>query len=689
MKKSINYLLLVLVTFLASIFSISALTNSDIKVENNKATFSKIYEKEDDAKNAISDFEKYVKENNGKLVSTNVEKIVSEINTEILKDSFVVDDLTKIEEVVSSMQQKYDEEATENSSCEVILGEVETIEEEVLTYEEESGTVGEYDNYLTALIVSRMVENYENSKEDYSFRTNIVRELRVVNTLRVQLSGSFDNPYQRGLFLLPYYVLGYDMSNVDIYEGIVTDYTSEQKEFDTKDQRDAYIEELEEQGYTVTHDINTIREVEVENSRIRVDEDFASVAEANEYMNELKSNYNNVNVDITDNSYDVTTTSEVSQDKFTSEQEAQEYLDNLDNSYDLVYDKNVSSYTEQTTTSESIVKYFTSENDAYSYLRSLYTDLQSGETLKNDSVRKLSANEIDVNDIIEKGDIDLSSNGYSFALENDSTVRLRVNGRTETGIIDLTSVKINGENYVVGSHVLINDNAVASISGTVTYCAQRGNWNRCVRNETKEFTSEGIINVGNDLNVRFHFTTGFIYEYDYEVDNVTFENNDIVISDNLIPVYKLEVTKEKVSEETFFKASAKTFSKTRVGSFNVSGDAYNTKSVFVVDFTLAKDRTVYNVLGEATYDIYGTFYVIKYNAIKTIRSINTTYKQNYSVVETKKNISYKALAEATIEDIKAPNTGVADVTINYLALILSFISFVIYEALKITLKDQK
>ena len=84
MKKRFSYLLLIVALLFTAVISINALEVSDINVDNNNASFSKIYEKLEDATKAITDFEAYVKKNKGIVVSTKTDKIINEINEDIL-----------------------------------------------------------------------------------------------------------------------------------------------------------------------------------------------------------------------------------------------------------------------------------------------------------------------------------------------------------------------------------------------------------------------------------------------------------------------------------------------------------------------------------------------------------------------------------------------------------------------------
>ena len=86
-------------------------------------------------------------------------------------------------------------------------------------------------------------------------------------------------------------------------------------------------------------------------------------------------------------------------------------------------------------------------------------------------------------------------------------------------------------------------------------------------------------------------------------------------------------------------------------------------------------RVLYNVDGPAKFDIYGNFYVIYYDAVRTIRDTLISYKQDYKVNKTTKEITYLAegTAKLNVEEVKAPNTGIDNNTNNYLYLLLVLI----------------
>ena len=662
MKKRFSYLLLIVVLLFTAIISVNALDKSEINIENNNASFSKIYEKKEDATKAISDFETYVKENKGVVVSTKTDKIINEINEEILNGVIEGDSLSKLDSTYKSLQEHYDSISKDNEKYEVVLGNVKTIETETVDYEYDSGKVGEYTNYASAYIVSRMVEAYEN-KDDYEFRTRIERERRVVNTIIANLNGSFDTKRARNLFLFGFTLAGYDLSNVNVYETTVTDVTNETKEFASFDERDEYIASLEREGYRVSHDLNSIRFNEVEEGKINIDEDFDSIAGVNDYIRNIDQNYNHKDINITDNSYDEITDEVKTQDGFETEESAQEYIDSFKNDY-RVFNEKVTSYEITNEVEESKTEYYTSEAAAS-------TALSRVQDVVSSSVRKLSLDEIDMNQVLEGGNTNLDPSNRRFNyLSADLTTRINVNGRMENATVAINSVTVDGNRYSLITSGRINNNSKITVSGTITYCRWGGFFGTLCIPTSSQFYSEGILNSNNNRSI----TQNLFFQYG--IDSAILNGDgSVTVYDNLCDIYQLDYTTKKIVTKTLYKAEANIYRKDRIESYNINGYASNIvkNPVYIVDITKEKDRLVYNVDGTAKRDIYDNFYIIYYDAVKTVRDTLISYKQDYTVNKTTTNITYLAEGTAKLNvkgEISAPNTGVDTNNSNYLYLLL-------------------
>ena len=671
MRKRISFLLLIVALLFSTIISINALDKSDINVDNNNASFSKIYEKLEDATKAIADFESYVKDNKGIVVSTKTDKIINEINEEILNGTIEGDTLNYLDEIYKSLQENYDNISTDKEKYEVVLGDVETVETETVDYEYESGKVGEYTNYAAAYIVSRMVEAYEN-RDDYEFKTRIERERRLVNTLIANLNGSFNTANARRAYLFAFALTGYDLSDVNVYETTVTDVTNETKEFSSFDERDEYISELESQGYRVSHDLNSIRFDEVEEDKIDIDEDFETIADLNDYIRNIDQNYNHKDVNITDNSYDEVIDEVRTQDGFETEESAQEYIDSLKNDY-RVFNEKITSYETTVEESTDIVKYYTSESDANSALEDIESSLSDGESITSSSIRKLSLDEIDMDDVISKGDTNLDPSNRRFNyLSADLTTRINVNGRMENATVLIDSITVDGNRYRLITSGGIDNNSKVTVSGTITYCRWGGFFGTLCIPTSLQFYSEGILNSNNNRSI----TQNLFFQYGID-SAVVNGDGSVTVYDNLEDIYVLDVTKTSQVNKTLYKAEANIYRKDRINSFNLSGYASNIVRVpvYVVDITKERDRVLYNVVGPAKFDIYGNFYVIYYDAVRTIRDTLISYKQDYKVNKTTKEITYLAegTAKLNVEEVKAPNTGIDNNTNNYLYLLLVLI----------------
>lgn len=663
MKKSLSYLLLIFTLLFAAVFSVNAI---EINVENNNASFSKVYSKLEDAKKAILDFENFVKENKGVVVSTNTDEIINEINTTIANGLIESDSLEDLDASATTLKGYYNDISTDDVRYEVVLGDIKTIENETVDYEYESGKVGEYNNYAAAYVVSRMVEAY-NNRDDYEYRTRIERERRVINTIVANINGSFNNSTARGLYLFGYTLAGFDLSNVNVYESIVTDVENETREFASFDERDQYISELENDGYRVSHDLNSIHFNEVEEGRIEIDEDFDSIADLNDYIRNIDQNYNHKDVNITDNSYDEVTDEVKTEDGFETEDDAHAFIDGFKNDY-RVFNEKVTSYDDTTEETTDIVKYYTSESDANSALSNM-------DSITSSSIRRLSLNEIDMADVISKGDTGLDSSNRAFNyFSADLTTRVYVGNRTENAAVTINSVTINGRPYRLLNTQDIANNSKVVVTGTVNYCNRGGLFGTLCIPTIANFTSEGILNRNNNASI----TQNLFFQY--SISSVIVNNNgSVVVNDNLADIYRLDATKTTQVTKTLYKAEANIYGVRRINSFNINGYASNIVRypVYVVDITKEKDRTLYNAEGIATLDIYRDFYVVYYNAVRTIRGIELSYEQPYSIVEITKDITYKASGTAklnVIKEEKAPNTGIdSNNKNNYLYLILAII----------------
>jgi hypothetical protein len=221
-----------------------------------------------------------------------------------------------------------------------------------------------------------------------------------------------------------------------------------------------------------------------------------------------------------------------------------------------------------------------------------------------------------------------------------------VNGET------LRSVGGIGQNtYRLNSGKIPNNSKVV-ISGVITYV------NGLFSRPTVNFTAEGILNSNNDHNQRDNNT------FEYNITNVTINGNSATVEDNLVDIYSASSTKEINRTVNRYKAQANIYKKTRINSYNVSGDVANINNIpyIVVKYFKEKDRTVYNLIGDATRDIYRNFYIVNYNAVRTVRSIETTYKQNYTVIETTNIPHYTVTTEGYYDVAQTNKTNDSDTT---------------------------
>ena len=702
--KNIKYLIFTFVIAICFIVSVNALTDSDLTIsKNNKrvsVSYSDSFETLNDAKAKIIEFKKYISDKNGVLEVAKIDTIINSVDNEILTNSFDVDNLNDIDAKRQELQDEFDAQATDEVSCEVVLGEVETIETPFVDYEDESGVIGEYTNERTARMIAFMVQMY-NNRPDYRMNTSVSVESRVVDTEVLTLNEIHRT--QMGAWFRRFVLAnqGYDVSGVNVEQCIVTDTTYETQEFTSVDAKvEATSVDLENQGYRVTDTLLAIDQREEEVDALDIDENFTSIADLNAYLSNLQANYNNVNTNITDNSTFTTSNGHVEEDGFTSSDEANDYLDSLDSQYDLVYNKNVSSYTSNEEETENVKKYFLTEAEGNTYLTDLENSFTGNESLENKNVRKLSIDEIDMDTVINTGDTGLDSADYQYTYlgidsnntSNFNRLALNIDGTNRNGrITSISSVTVDGvEALDVGgifgysfriNNGNINNNSKIIITGTISYSYRQG---FSYRTETINFTAQGILNRGYD-NSRNRNT------FEYSIDGVTVNNGEVVVNDNLVDIYEASATKKSLREVTLYKATADTYKKEKVESYNLTGTASNKiyTPIMRVQFTLEKDRTVYNLVGDATRDIYRNFYIVNYRARRTIRGVNTTYRQNYSVIETVNTPEYIATGlgyyDEAEEIVAVPSTGIKE-TFDYTYILLIISSVVIGLSTKLAYK---
>lgn len=689
MKKNIKILLFSMVLMLGILFNVKALDESEINVVSNNgntiASFTNPYASLIDAKNALKDFEKYVVKNKGIVVSSKTEKIINEINNEILKSSFVVDDLSKIDEELEKIQNSYDEQATEETKYEVIKGNVDTKETVTITVVYNNGTIGEYSNLIEAMRALNDAES--ESTEDYVVKGFIVPFDKLVSSENILINEEFDSRLLADAYLLPYIFGGYDVSNTSVSERVVTTKSEEEKTFNDLASIMAYRSLLELAGYDVDTRLTGLKIKSVKTDETEVDEVFSTLRDQANYLVELGKKYNNLTeLRLIDESYNEVTNRDINETYDTLE-EAKEALDNYDRNY-ILRAGSINKNDGISKKEENIEEYFTSASEAYSYLES---QVGTDYTLEDQNVELLGANDI-TDEIIEKADLNNDDNEYTisyidlgkFNLTGSTDVTYyddQGNAKTVSGDVTVTAVNGN-KNFVFEKY---SNNSPVEITGTISYCTNGKSF--CLNPTTQKFISTGIINGDkNESNLSNVFK--------YKMYNVNIGPNGVDINDNLVNIYKASATKVTESNEPTYTVTGHIYKFERIYRFRVKGVVSNINLVpeFKIKFIKTKNVTKYNLVGNAKKDTYKKYYRVDFESEKTTRETNISYTQYYTVNQTDYITSYIASGEGLLNLIgegsgeevitentkvtaEVPNTGIQE--FNYsLIMLFALISLV-------------
>ena len=647
MKKIKHLILTVALLFVATI-SVNALDESLINKTDTKATFSHSYQTEQEAKVALDEFEEYVKNNKGILVSSKTTKIIKEINEEILKDQIDALTIEEINDQIASLESYYESIATEDSECKVVLDELKTIITPVRTEEEESGIIAPYvGNELAANMIAYFA--WLANRNDYiSYTPQVSARQLIYWYVNSNINEEFLSEEERTAYLEDNYS-NYDLSNVTLSERVDReDLDSPKEEFSSLDEIDEYKEELENDGYIVNEGKTVAYVRENADSKVSVNETGLSQQERDNKLADLYQNYDNVNVSVLTDTQTVQNHENVSE-TFDEEIDAENYINDLKSKY-IVVSSSITPVTTQVTTEVPVTKYYSTD--------------ANGAVKVTEYSEDITANDIDDDrlNVAGRGFSNLTGSGRVTVVEPGWVWDNRYNGTYE-----LDEILVNGEQYNGGE---IPAYAIVTVTGHANYTTGFGAF---ARTHTINFSK-----------------TGFLTDSAYVLYNI---NTDGTFTDNMIEVYKKTSTETITEDVTTYEASAEYYENITNTTYSIIGKASNNETVYETQIEAYKLITKYLANGTATMPLYTTYYVVSYDAVKEVWTEEVSYTQPYKVVETKE-VSYLAEAEAKFEEekvdeIKAPNTGVADTSTNYIALFLSIIAFGIYEGLKITLKDQK
>ena len=693
MKNNIKFLFFAIILMLGLTFNVNALNDSEIKItneaSNTKASFNKNYSSLTDAENDVADFKKFVIKNNGLVLSTDIKKTIDNINNTILKSVINVDDISKIDDEINSIKEYYKALATSDKNYDVVLGNLDTVEKITKTIEYTNGVIGEFETEDEAKSAIKKAE--ENNTEDFVLEGSYEKQHKLVSTDIILLDKMFNTRLDANIYLASYALRGYDVSNSSIKDETVSNISTEIKTFNSLIDIEAYKKLLEIQGYDVQSKLKGFKVNTVESDKTEIDETFYSLSDKAKYLLDLAKHYNNIKVDIKNESYNNIIDDTVSE-TFNTEQEANDYLDNLKNEYRVTNDS-ITKNEGITRTEEDITKYFTSYDEANTYLNNLEKDF----TLENSTIVRLENGPLNAVEINSIGDASINSEDIKYnylGIQYPTSSHLKA---SSINLIDdagnsskmgaeykIESATINGESVNLNNNITnieISNNDYISINYSVKYCTSYNRWGMCQNENTSRFNISGYIN--KDLNnATFEESVYRLNLSDISVD----QNGKVSVNPNLMNIYKLNTTKVIINTNPTYTVTADIYKFERIHKYRVVGTVSNISLVpeYKVEFTKTKNSIKYHLVGIAKKDIYKDVFKASYNAKRITEISEINYSQHYSVIETKYVTTYNAngigvlylngigsgIDDNNVINETVPNTGIHDINYGLIIFIL-------------------
>ena len=693
MKNNIKFLFFAIILMLGLTFNVNALNDSEIKItneaSNTKASFNKNYSSLTDAENDVAYFKKFVIKNNGLVLSTDIKKTIDNINNTILKSVINVDDISKIDDEINSIKEYYKALATSDKNYDVVLGNLDTVLKITKTIEYTNGVIGEFETEDEAKSAIKKAE--ENNTEDFVLEGSYEKQHKLVSTDIILLDKMFNTRLDANIYLASYALRGYDVSNSSIKDETVSNISTEIKTFNSLIDIEAYKKLLEIQGYDVQSKLKGFKVNTVESDKTEIDETFYSLSDKAKYLLDLAKHYNNIKVDIKNESYNNIIDDTVSE-TFNTEQEANDYLDNLKNEYRVTNDS-ITKNEGITRTEEDITKYFTSYDEANTYLNNLEKDF----TLENSTIVRLENGPLNAVEINSIGDASINSEDIKYnylGIQYPTSSHLKA---SSINLIDdagnsskmgaeykIESATINGESVNLNNNITnieISNNDYISINYSVKYCTSYNRWGMCQNENTSRFNISGYIN--KDLNnATFEESVYRLNLSDISVD----QNGKVSVNPNLMNIYKLNTTKVIINTNPTYTVTADIYKFERIHKYRVVGTVSNISLVpeYKVEFTKTKNSIKYHLVGIAKKDIYKDVFKASYNAKRITEISEINYSQHYSVIETKYVTTYNAngigvlylngigsgIDDNNVINETVPNTGIHDINYGLIIFIL-------------------
>lgn len=693
MKNNIKFLFFAIILMLGLTFNVNALNDSEIKITNEvgstKASFTKNYSSLTDAENDVAYFKKFVIKNNGLVLSTDIKKTIDNINNTILKSVINVDDISKIDDEINSIKEYYKALATSDKNYDVVLGNLDTVSKTTKTIEYTNGVIGEFETETEAKNAIKKAE--ENNTDDFVLEGSYEKQHKLVSTDIILLDKMFNTRLDANIYLASYALRGYDVSNSSIKDETVSNISTEIKTFNSLIDIETYKKLLELQGYDVQSKLKGFKVNTVESDKTEIDETFYSLSNKAKYLLDLAKHYNNIKVDIKNESYNNIIDDAVSK-TFNTEQEANDYLDSLKNEYRVTNDS-ITKNEGITRTEEDITKYFTSYDEANIYLNNLEKDF----TLENSTIVRLENGPLNAVEINSIGDASINSEDIKYnylGIQYPTSSHLKV---SSINLIDdagnsskmgaeykIESATINGESVNLNNNITnieISNNDYISINYSVKYCTSYNRWGKCQNENTSRFNISGYIN--KDLNnATFEESVYRLNLSDISVD----QNGKVSVNPNLMNIYKLNTTKVIINTNPTYTVTADIYKFERIHKYRVVGTVSNISLVpeYKVEFTKTKNTIKYHLVGIAKKDIYKDVFKVSYNAKRITEISEINYLQHYSVIETKYVTTYNAngigvlylngigsgIDDNNVINETVPNTGIHDINYGLIIFIL-------------------
>lgn len=498
---------------------------------------------------------------------------------------------------------------------------------------EETGTIGEYNTLeeATEAALNAEVDNdeetvttsIETKEEEFVEDTQVFDDTFDTEDDAIKATDSFKETYIDS---------GYKEES-SVIEKVETEVTeTEEKDFNSVQEMFDYRDLLEAAGYEVKTKLVKTTYTNVESNKTDIDRTFNSMIPLVIYTLTLTGRYNNLQLQIEDNSYTVVNTDEDVTKAFNTQREALNYLVSLARQYNVT-NPNITYEEVPVEETEHIKQYFETEeaaNNAYNNLVSPDYDLENKE------IKKLTESEIssDKNNIISNLSLNSDNDRYNGIHGNSVDVTVTTTDRsgrkiTSSGTAVINQVTVNGRNHTaVGGISLFNmqNNAVAKVRGTVTYC---NNYitvlgaRVCTSYKTSNFESYGLVNTDRNSNSALLTDNVFYYSLD------SFDDTTNTVKDNLVQAYTLDVDKVTRYTVPTYTVTAHIHSEDTVNQFRLYGTASRIDVIptYTIEFTKTKT-------------------VDKYHATSTMVKKNTkkTYVVNYTMAK-KENTAKKKLAK--------------------------------------------